>query len=313
MKKPGKNKKAKTLVFGNGQIAGFIREYFEDVLISGADITKINEVERDIKKYKPEEVINTAAMTSLEWCEQNKLKAFEINSLGALNVWKICRKYDIYLCHFSSGCIYSSETVKQVYKEDDVPNPKSYYSWTKVWSENLLGKSDKLLIVRPRVIISSNIDPRNTICKWMVYTHFISDQNTVTIVEDMLPVMKKMIKRKISGTFHIANKGTISPFEIANLLKVRVNPKMKIVKTTLEEVNKNLIAKRVSTILNTEKLSKAGYSLPDAKKSIEKIIGMFKDNLDKVGGLKSLDKMRIEAINKYSLMQKKATTFSSVN
>jgi dTDP-4-dehydrorhamnose reductase len=313
MKKQGKNKKIETLVFGAGQIAGFIEEYFGKVLISAADITKVNEIEKDIKKYKPNAVINTAAMTSLEWCEQNKLKAFEINTLGALNVWEVCKKYNVFMCHFSSGCIFSSETVDQVYYEDSIPNPKSYYSWTKVWSENLLGKSPKLLILRPRVVISSKVERRNTLAKWMVYSHFISDQNSVTIVEDMLPVMKSLIARRISGTFHIANKGTISPLEIARILKKTVNPKMIIKETTLEEVNKNLISKRVSTVLNTQKLETVGFGLPNVDTSVLKIIKKFGENLEKMGGLKVLDDIRQEAKEKFTIVQKKATTFTPVN
>jgi len=313
MKKQDRSKKIETLVFGAGQIAGFIEEYFDNVLISSADITKVNEIEKDIRKYKPKAVFNTAAMTSLEWCEQNKLKAFKINTLGAFNVWEVCQKYDTFMCHFSSGCIFSSETVDQVYYENSFPNPKSYYSWTKVWSENLLGKSPNLLILRPRVVISSKVERRNTLSKWMVYSHFISDQNSVTIVEDMLPVMKSLISRRISGTFHIANKGTISPLEIARILKEKVNPKMKINETTLEEVNKNLISKRVSTVLSTEKLATIGFELPNVDTSIVKIIEKFKENLDKMGGLKALNDIRQEAKEKFTIIQSKATTFTPVN
>ena len=313
MKKQGRNKKVKTLVFGNGQIAGFIKEYFDGVLISPADITKLDQVERNIKKLRPANVINTAAMTSLEWCEQNKSKAFEINSLGALNVWEVCEKYGVFMCHFSSGCIFSSETVDQVYSEDDAPNPKSFYSWTKVWSENLLGKSPNLLILRPRVVISSKVDRRNTLTKWMVYSHFISDQNTVTILEDMMPVMRDMLERRISGTFHIANRGTISPLEMAYILKEKVNPKMKVFKTTLAEVNRNLVAKRVSTILSLDKLANVGYQLPNVRDSITNTISAFKNQLYSQGGLKVLDLVRKETIEKFSITQKQASTFIPVN
>lgn len=117
------------LVFGAGQIAGFIKGYYNDVIVSSADITKKDEVEKDIKKYDPKIVINTAAMTSLEWCEQNKLQAFNINSLGALNVWEVCQIHDVFMCHFSSGCIFSSKNPKQIYKETDTPTPESYKGW----------------------------------------------------------------------------------------------------------------------------------------------------------------------------------------
>ncbi len=308
-----KIKRVKHLVFGFGQIASFIEKYFKEAFVSHADITKDKEIEDEIQKYEPEAVINTAAITSLEECEQNKIKAFEVNTLGAYKIWNICRKNDIFYCHFSSGCIFSSKTADEIYHESDTPNPQSYYSWTKVWAENLLGKPPNLLIVRPRQVISSSVDKRNTLAKWVVYSHFIPDQNTTSVVEDFMPVLEDMIRRKISGTFHLANPGTISPLEVAYLLKKKINPKMKIHKTTLEEINKSLIAKRVSTILSTKALESLGYVLPPIRESIEKTIEIFGKNLKKLGGLKALDPLRNETKSKFSLASKVKNSFLEIN
>lgn len=302
-------KKYKYIVFGAGQVAGFIKEYFNNVIISHADITSIKELERDIKKYKPTHCINTAAMTSLEWCEQNKLKAFEINALGALNVWEVCKKYGIFLCHFSSGCIYSSKNRKQIYSEEDRPSPECYYSWTKVWSENLLGHDKNLLIIRPRVVISSKVDPRNTLSKWLTFSHFISEQNSVTILEDFIPLLYKMLNKKLSGTFNVVNAGTISPYEVAFLIKKKLKSDLVINKTSLEEVNKNLIAKRVSTILSDRKLRKSGFSLPDVHKSLPRIIDMYKENLKSSLSKAIIEKVQSETRYRYTLKSKKPSTY----
>lgn len=315
MKEPGKSEmlKDKILVFGRGQMAGFIESYFANVVVSKADVTKTSEIKTDIKKYRPKIVINTAAKTSIDWCELNKVEAFEVNALGTYNIWEACKEKKIFLCHFSSGCIFHSATYDQIYSEKSTPNPRCYYSWTKVWAENLLGKSENLLILRPRMVISSQVSRRNTLAKWLIYSHFISDQNTVSIVEDMLPVIDKLISRRISGTFNIANQGSLSPLEIAKVLKKKINPKMKIYETTLDKVNSNLVAKRCTTILDTNALATVGYTLPPARESVEKLIDKFKENLDKVGGLKELDVVRKETKEKYSITQSKASTYSGEN
>ena len=307
------NKNNKVLVFGHGQIADFVPQYFNDVFISRSDITKPEELEKDLVKYKPGVVINTAAKTSIDWCEQNKLEAFNINTLGALKVWESCQKHSIFLVHFSSGCIFSSKSTKDIYSEKDTPNPACFYSWTKVWAENLLGKSPNLLIVRPRVIISSKVDRRNTLSKWLVYSHFISDENTVTIIEDMMPILRKMVDRRICGIYHVANKGTVSPLKVAYLLKKTINPGMKIHTTNLSEVNRNLVAKRVTTILSTEELKKQGFELPHVNEAIPTIIERFKQNLIKVGGISSLDAVRKEAKEKYRAVSGSPTTFLDEN
>ncbi len=304
-------KKCKYLVFGDGQVAGFILDIFKDTVVSSADVTKPDEIERDIKKYRPGFCINTAAMTSLEWCELNKLKAFEINTLGALNVWSACQKYNLFLCHFSSGCIYSSKNVSQIYDEDDTPNPECFYSWTKVWSENLLGLEERLLIIRPRVVISSKVDSRNTLSKWLTFSHFITEQNSVTILEDFIPVLKRMIDKKIHGTFNAVNEGTISPFEAGVLLKKFIDKELKLNKTTLDKVNENLIARRVSTILSSKKLKKEGFSLPNVHKSFPKIVKMYKRNLESNEAKLALEKVKGETFYRYTLKSKNPSTFTN--
>ncbi len=313
MRKLGRNKKNSHLVFGYGQMAKFIEEYLDGVFVSHADITREDQIEEEIVKFNPAVVINTAAITSLEECEQNKTKAFETNTLGAYKVWQVCKKHGIFLCHFSSGCIFSSNTPDEIYSENSIPNPKSYYSWTKVWAENLLGKSPNLLVVRPRQVISSRVDDRNTLAKWAVYSHFISDQNSTSVVEDFMPVLKDMINRRISGTFHLANPGTISPLEVAYLLKEKVNPKMKIYPTTLSEINKNLIAKRVTTVLSVEALRAVGYILPPIRESIVKVIEEFKVNLEQSGGLESLNPLRVMTKEKFSLSGKRVSRYINTN
>jgi dTDP-4-dehydrorhamnose reductase len=304
MKKPDKingGKTDKILVFGRGQVAGFVEEYFSEVVVSKADVRKPIEIEHEVKKVKPDAVINTAAKTSIDWCELNKVEAFAVNTLGAMNVWKQCRKQGIFMCQFSSGCIFSSRTVDEVWEEDDPPNPQCYYSWTKVWAENLLGRWPNLLIIRPRVMISSRVDRRNTLAKWLTYSRFISDQNSVTVVEGLMPVLKRLIKRRISGTFNIVNRGTISPLEVARMLKKQVNPEMTIEETTLEEVNRNLFAKRCTVSLKAEKLATVGYQLPPVWESVEKVIGKFKNNLEAAGGLPALEEVRKETREKFEL------------
>jgi len=304
----------KTLVFGNGQLANFVPKYFgSPVVITSVDITSPKEVRSAIVANKPDVVINTAAKTSIDWCEQNKVAAFEVNTLGAYSVWEACRERGIFMVHFSSGCIYHSRIYDEIYKENDKPSPRCYYSWTKVWADNLLGKDPNLLILRPRVIISSRVSNRNTLAKWMVYSHFIKDQNSVTIIEDMMPILKKMVDKRISGVFNIVNKGTISPLEVAKMLKESVNENMDIQETTLDEVNKNLVAKRCSTVLDTTALEMVGFEMPPIKEAIRFTIEMFKMNLKEGGGLSALDAIRDETRKKYMIIQKKPTTYLGRN
>ena len=43
-----------------------------------------------IQNATPDVVINVAAKTNIDWCEQNKLTAFDINTQGAANIGAAC-------------------------------------------------------------------------------------------------------------------------------------------------------------------------------------------------------------------------------
>src|SRR3990172_2068958 len=96
----------KILIFGNGQIGNAYLNFFQKKglqvkLAKNTDITYKRKVSSAISNFNPTVVINTAAKTNLEWCEQNRLEAFNVNVLGANNIAEICAQKKIYFIHFS--------------------------------------------------------------------------------------------------------------------------------------------------------------------------------------------------------------------
>lgn len=66
-------------------MAGFFKKAYPDAIVSATDITKAGEIKQAVREAKPTIVVNTAAKTSIDWCEQNKPQAFAVNTLGAFN------------------------------------------------------------------------------------------------------------------------------------------------------------------------------------------------------------------------------------
>jgi len=48
-------------------------------------------VRRALERYKPDVVLNTAAFHVVPTCEQDPLRAFQVNALGALNIEGVCQ------------------------------------------------------------------------------------------------------------------------------------------------------------------------------------------------------------------------------
>ena len=279
----------KILIFGNGQIGNaylnyFIKQGITSKIAQNTDITDKSAVQKIISKFQPTVVINTAAKTNLEWCEQNKLAAFNVNVLGADNIAQVCAQNNIYFIHFSSGCIFESANDQDAKKETDPAAPAVFYSWTKVWSEQLIQKFKKptgfkYLILRPRQPVSASVHHKNMLIKMLTFTKFIDTPNTGTVIEDLIDWTKKLIKLKPIGILHVANEGWTTPYQIALLLKKYLLPQLPIEKISKAQLDKLTPNKRVDTVLNVEKLTGFGIEVKPYRDRIEEVIKQLAKNI----------------------------------
>lgn len=281
----------KILIFGKGQFAQAYIEFFSKqsgfearLAPSGTDIRDLKAVSAAIAVAKPDVVINTAAKTNLDWCEQNKLECFDTNTLGADTVGQACQELGVRLVHISTGCIQASATAEEAHKEDDPPTPTSFYSWTKYWADQmlLLRKNRdglKLLILRPRQPVSAQASPRNALVKLLTYTKFIDTPNSMTVVEDFVEVTKQLIEKNASGLYNVANAGIMTPYRLALLLKEFVKPDLQVTKISKEELNAMTFAKRIDSVLDCSKLEAEGIKLKDAETRLRELMPVFKENL----------------------------------
>lgn len=280
--------KEEIIIFGQGQLGTFYDNYYNkkgyNIVKPDVDIRNYGAVFETIKSNKPNLVINCAGKTDIDWCEINKTECFEVNTLGADNIAKACQINKVYLIHISSGCIQESKSVEDAHVETDTPNPLCYYAWTKVWAENLIAdRADrqglKVLILRPRQLLSTMVSPRNALTKMLTYSKFIDNPNSCTIVEDLIYATEKLIKKNAVGVYNITNPGITSPYKIAILLRDIIKPDMKIEKISKEELNKMTRAIRIDAILNTKKLESLGIKLKDVNERLVETIQELKKNL----------------------------------
>ncbi len=292
--------KEKILIFGNGQIGNFYRDYFftetdHKVVLSTANITKMGELEDEFKRLQPTVVINTAGKTNLEWIMKNQLEAFNVNVLGADNIAKLCDRHGAYYIFLSSGCIFESVDENDAKTEKDEPSPQAYYSWTKVWAEQLINykKSDefKSLILRPRQPISSEVNHKNMLVKLLTFTRYIDTPNTGTVIEDLMDWTQKLMEKRVTGVVNAANEGYSTPYKIALMLKEHVLPELEVGYMSKEELDAITPVKRVDTIVNVDKLKKH-VKVEPYEKRLEDVIRKLGENFENESKEKVEEHMR---------------------
>lgn len=299
----------KILIFGMGQVGTQLHDFLiakgESVvgLDSSLDIRDAKAVDAAVEEHAPEVVINAVAKTSIDWCEENKTESFAVNTLGAENIGKACASRNVYLVHVSSGCVQESPTADIVHKEEDPPTPLCFYAWTKVWAEELLlslvkRNSLKVLIVRPRQLISASPSRVNALVKMLTYKQFIDTAQSCTVVEDLLRVVYELMNHNATGIYNVVNPGTLTPYEIAGMLKEIIDPTMEFRKISKDELNQITRVRRIDTVLSTEKLNALGITLPEIHGRIRAIIETLRDLMRSGGGEEILAKTRQDTIKK---------------
>jgi dTDP-D-glucose 4,6-dehydratase len=303
------------LIFGRGQLGTFYKDYYQkkgyrvvQAVRPEVDVRDFKAVKRVVESVRPDFAINCAAMTNIDWCEQNKLEAFDVNTLGADNIARACQETNTYLVHISSGCVQESKTPDDVKTEDDPVSPLCYYSWTKVWAENLIMdrvKKNRLwaLILRPRQLLSGMVSPRNALTKMLTYTKFVDTPNSCTVVEDLLAVTDELIERNVGGLYNVVNPGVTSPYRIALMLKEIIKPDMQFVKISKEELDKMTLAKRVDAVLSMGKLNSLGITLPPLHQRLPNIMRNLKVNLESGEAEQVMAKVSQETQTKLSLVK----------
>lgn len=301
----------KILIFGRGQLGTFYRSLFEAkgcvVESPVGDIRDGEFVSGAISSVQPDLIVNVAAKTNLDWCEMNKLETFQINTLGADVIAAAAEERGIYLLHISSGCVQESLTADAIHTEEDVPHPLSYYSWTKVWAENLLSERAargtlKILMLRPRQLLSGMVSPRNALVKMTTYTKFIDMANSCTIIEDLMDVSWSLIDKDATGLYNVANPGVTTPYRIAELLKTHLKPEMQFTRISKEELNHMTLAKRVDCVLSIAKLEREGIALRPIEERLVDILGALRQNMKSDEADAALRKTEEETREKLALV-----------
>ncbi|XP_075476389.1 LOW QUALITY PROTEIN: trifunctional UDP-glucose 4,6-dehydratase/UDP-4-keto-6-deoxy-D-glucose 3,5-epimerase/UDP-4-keto-L-rhamnose-reductase RHM1-like [Primulina tabacum] len=284
---PPQNPALKFLIFGRtGWIGGLLGKLCEKQGIpyeyGKGRLEDRSQLLADILAVKPTHVFNAAGVTgrpNVDWCESHKTETIRTNVAGTLNLADVCREHGLLMMNFATGCIFEyndshPEGSGIGFKEEDTPNfTGSFYSKTKAMVEELLKEYDNVCTLRVRMPISSDLsNPRNFITKISRYNKVVNIPNSMTILDELLPISIEMAKRNLRGIWNFTNPGVVSHNEILEMYKKYIDPDFKWANFTLEEQAKVIIAPRSNNEMDASKLKKEFHELLSIKESLIKCV-----------------------------------------
>lgn len=213
---------------GRGMLAGAVAETlkarnrnFLSLDRASADITQQADVRRLFAERRPTLLINCAAHTKVDLCEDEAERADAINGHAVGLLAEAARDHGTFLVHYSTDFVFDGSGTRP-YRPDHPVRPLSAYGRSKLLGEQKLQAVDwpNWLILRtswlygrggasfPRTIVERG--------RQGAPLRVVDDQiGSPTYTPDLAEATLDLLDRGMSGIWHVCNSGSTSWFELA--------------------------------------------------------------------------------------------------
>ena len=236
----------KILVTGcNGQLGRAIRkeyaasdvEFINTDVVEGEgvvslDITDVDAVLKLVRAEKPDVIINCAAHTNVDKCEEQWDLAYKINAIGPRNLSIAATEADAKMIHVSTDYVFEGNGTRP-YTEFDAPNPVSAYGKTKLEGENFVKEfakkhfilrtawlyGDGKNFVKTMLALAENHDELNVVCDQV---------GTPTSAVELAKMIHYLEGTENYGTFHATCDGDTNWADFAEAIFKRAGKNVKV-------------------------------------------------------------------------------------
>ena len=234
--------------------------------------------------------IGATKYTTIDYLEQpgKLVENVKDNLFSPISLALACKERNIHYTYLGTGCIFNYKNMEAAtgetgegekgFEEDDIPNFfGSGYSVVKGFTDRLMHQlSENVLNLRIRMPIVATECPRNFITKIVNYSKVCSVPNSMSVLDELLPIVIKMLKTRIVGTVNLTNPGVISHNEILEMYQKHVDPHFTWNNFSVEEQRKILACDRSNNYLDTYILEKFAPNVRCIKDAMEDTLKHYK-------------------------------------
>jgi len=196
---------------------------FPGAMLKGRDfdIADAVRVRAFLLDLKPAIVINAAAYTDVDGCEENREHAFEVNGTAPGYIAEACHESGSLFIHYSTDYVFNGE--RKEYFESDTPDPLNVYGESKLLGERLIQENhDNFLIIRTSWLFGPHgrnfVDTMMALSRQMDQVKVVNDQfGRPTYTKDLAFKTHELLGKE-PGIYHVTNDGTCSWFEFAQAI-----------------------------------------------------------------------------------------------
>ncbi len=205
---------------GTGMLGSALRSLIPNSISRGhdMDITNQDRIFSYIQDLRPAIVINAAAYTDVDGCEDRPEYAMRVNGTAPGYLASACKRVDAILVHYSTDYVFDG--MKEEYFEDDIPHPLNIYGITKYAGEqNIMERMEDFRVIRTSWLYGPNgknfVDTILGLSTKMAEVKVVNDQfGRPTYTQDLALASTGVIITN-PGIYHLTNDGICSWYEFA--------------------------------------------------------------------------------------------------
>lgn len=243
------------------------------------DVTNETALQSVIINENPDIVVNTIAITNLDYCEMNPTLAYLTNARPASIIANICSDIDAASIHISTDHYYTGDKRKQ-HTEKSPVTLVNEYARTKYAAEWFARTYEKSLIIRTNIVGFKNKADNPTFIEWCI--KMLAERIPSTIFDDFYTspidtyhfseVLLDLIEKETTGVLNVAGKDVSSKKEFILEFAEAMNLDTSNTKTGSVH-NLSGIKRAESLGLNVNKAEKIlGYKMPNRHDVINNLI-----------------------------------------
>lgn len=204
------------------------------------DITDLEKVRKFINELKPDILINCAAKTDVDNCEENYIASMKINAIGPRNLAICCENVGCKLVHVSTDYVFGGNSNKP-YCEWDLCNPLGIYGKSKFLGERyVIENCRKHFIVRTSWLygyVGKNfVKTMINLMNKLEVVKVVNDQvGNPTNANDLAYHILEIALTDEYGLYHCTGEGECSWFDFACKIQEYGKYNCKVVPCTSEE------------------------------------------------------------------------------
>ncbi len=185
------------------------------------DITDRFSVTEAVRRTKPGLIINTAALTDVDYCQTHPDRAFQVHADGVRNL----AETGIRLLTFSTDHVFTEGT--DPITEGAKPFPANAYGESKLSGEAFALAFEGNAVIRTSWLCSGDRGILPWIRKGLLSgspLRAVKDQTAcVTLSDHLVRAVVEIIDSDGNGVFHCVNSGSVTPYELAGMIRARLN------------------------------------------------------------------------------------------